>query len=344
MLCIMQPKTNISLKNFSTMRLGGNAAYLQEITEPGQIGAALDWAETQKLPVIMIGEGSNIVWSDKGYPGLVLVNRIAGFEVQQQGDQTFITVGAGEPWDSVVARSILQELSGLEQLSLVPGTAGGTPIQNVGAYGRETSDVLVCVQAYDKQAKKIVVIPKIDCGFGYRTSRFKTTDKGRFFITSITYALTKNDPMPPFYSSVENYLKERKITRPNSAQIREAVIAIRSAKLPDPKKVANCGSFFANPIVDSDKLSELQDTFPEIKFWLTDDGKVKLAAGWMMEQLGLKGYREPNTGMAIWDKQALVFVNEKAPNTASLIAFRDAIIAAALQKFGVKLEQEPELI
>lgn len=326
------------------MRLGGNAAYLLDISDANQIGPALEWADAQQLPAIMIGGGSNIVWSDKGYNGLVMVNKIAGFEVQLQGDQTFIIVGAGEPWDSVVARSILQELSGLEQLSLVPGTTGATPIQNVGAYGRETSDVLVCVQAYDKVDKKIVVIPKIDCGFAYRTSRFKTTDKGRFFITSVTYALTKNDPMPPFYASLEKYLKERKITRPNSAQVREAVIAIRTAKLPDPKLVANCGSFFANPIIESGQLTELQDKFPEISFWLTDDGRVKLSAAWMLEQLGLKGYREPNTGMAIWDKQALVMVNENAPNTASLIAFRDAIIAAVKQKFGITLEQEPELI
>lgn len=326
------------------MRLGGTAAYMLEITEPNQIGPAIDWAEQQKIPVIMIGGGTNIIWSDKGFPGLVLVNKIAGFEVQHQGDQTFVTAGAGEPWDSVVARTVLEELSGLEHLSLVPGTTGATPIQNVGAYGRETSDVLVCVQAYDKLEKKLVVIPKIDCGFAYRTSRFKTTDKGRFFITSVTYALTKNDPMPPFYASLEKYLNERGIKRPNVAQIREAVIAIRTSKLPDPAKVANCGSFFANPVVDSDKLAEVQEKFPDISFWLTDDGKVKLSAGWMMESLGLKGYREPNTGMAIWPKQALVFVNEKAPNTASLIAFRDAIIKAAQAKFGVTLEQEPELI
>jgi len=340
----MQPQTNISLKDYSTMRLGGNASYLVDVISNSQIGPALDWADSQKLPVIMIGGGSNIIWNDAGFKGLVLVNKIAGYEVQHQGDQSFITVGAGEPWDSVVARTILEELSGIEQLSLIPGTAGATPIQNVGAYGRETSDVLVCVQAYDKELKKVVVIPKTECGFGYRTSRFKTVDKGRFYITSVTFSLTKNPPMPPFYKILEDYLKERNIKRPTSAQIREAVINIRSSKLPDPKKVANCGSFFGNPIVDSYKLAELQESFPTIRYWLTDDGRVKLSAGWLLEQLGLKGYHEPNTGMAIWDKQALVFVNEKAPNTASLIAFRNAIMKAVQDKYGITLEQEPELI
>lgn len=326
------------------MRLGGNASYMLDITESGQIPQALEWAESQQVPAIMIGGGSNIVWSDKGFPGLVLVNKIAGFEVQHQGDQSFITAGAGEPWDSVVARSVLQELSGLEQLSLVPGTTGATPIQNVGAYGRETSDVLVTVEAYDKQEKKMVVIPKSECEFAYRTSRFKTKDKGRFLITAVTFALTKNPPMPPFYASVEKYLQEHSIKRPTAVQIREAVIYIRTNKLPDPKVVANCGSFFHNPIIESGQLEELQKKFPEIKSWPTDDGRMKVSAAWMLEQLGLKGYHEPNTGMAIWDKQPLVFVNEKAPNTASLLAFRDAIIKAVQEKYGITLQQEPELI
>ena len=340
----MQPQTNISLKQHSTMRLGGNAAFLMDITSASQIGEAVAWAEAKNISVIMIGSGSNIVWNDVGYPGLVLVNKIAGYEVQHQGEQSFITVGSGEPWDSVVARSVLDELSGIEQLSLIPGTTGATPIQNVGAYGREISDVFVCVQAYDRVEKKIVVVPKVDCDFAYRTSRFKTTDKGRFFITSVTLALTKNQPMPPYYKSLEQYLREHEIKHPTSAQIREAVIQIRSSKLPDPKLVANNGSFFSNPIIDSYQLAEIQDTYPKISYWLTDDGRAKISAGWMLEQLGLKGYHEPNTGMAIWDKQALVLVNENAPNTASLLAFRDAIVTAVQDKFGITLEQEPELI
>lgn len=326
------------------MRLGGNASYLLDITAASQIKKALEWAETKNLLVIMIGGGSNIIWNDAGFQGLVLVNKINGFEIQHQGEQSFVTVGAGEPWDSVVERTVTEGLSGIEQLSLVPGTAGATPIQNVGAYGRETSDVLVCVQAYDRQEKKIVVLPKIDCGFGYRTSRFKVADKGRFLITSVTYALTKNSPLPPYYDSVQKFLEEQGITHPTPADIRNAVITIRTSKLPDPAVVANCGSFFSNPIIDSSRLYELQETFPDIKFWLTGDAKAKISAGWMLEQLGLKGYHEPNTGMAIWPKQALVMVNEKAPNTASLLAFRDAIIKAVEDKYGITLEQEPELI
>ncbi len=150
--------------------------------------------------------------------------------------------------------------------------------------------------------------------------------------------------MPPYYAPVQSYLDEHKINRPTAAQIREAVIAIRTSKLPDPATVANCGSFFSNPIISATEFAELQTKFPAVHHWQTDDGRIKIAAGWLLEQLGLKGYKEPNTGMSIWDKQALVLVNENAPNTASLLAFRDAIIAAVKEKYGLTLEQEPELI
>jgi len=292
----------------------------------------------------MIGSGSNIIWTDGGFDGLVLVNKIIGFEQQDQGDQVFITVGGGEPWDSVVARTVAHNLSGIEQLSLIPGLTGATPIQNVGAYGREIADVLVCVQAYDSVDKKMVVLPKIDCGFAYRKSRFNSVDKGRFFISSVTLALSIHPPMPPFYDSLQSYLSENNITSFTPANIREAVVAIRSAKLPDPAKVANCGSFFANPIVEFDHVQTLLETYPQIQYWELGDNTVKVSAAWMLDYLGLKGYHEPNTGMAIWDKQPLVFVNEKAPNTAALLAFRDAIVARVQEKFGITLQQEPELI
>lgn len=340
----IKPKENIPLAQYSTMRLGGPAKYLMDITSEEQIEPAIKWAESNKCKMIMIGDGSNIVWKDEGFDGLVLVNKITGFEVQEQEFQSFINIGAGENWDSVVERTVKIGLSGIEHLSLIPGTAGGTPVQNVGAYGKEIADSLVCVQAYDTKEKKVVVIPKTECDFSYRKSRFNGGDKGRFFITSITIGLTKTAPMPPFYGALQNYLSQNNITDYTPQTIRDAVIAVRNSKLPDPAKVANCGSFFANPIVDEVQLQDLIDKYPAIPNWNVDGEKSKISAAWIMEQLGLKGYHEPNTGMAIWDKHALVFVNEKAPNTASLLAFRDAIIKKAEDKFGVTLKQEPELI
>lgn len=340
----MKPLENVPLSAYSTMRLGGPARYLIEIHSALEIQPAVTWAEEQNLPVIMIGGGSNIIWSDTGYEGLVLVNKISGYDMQDQGSQIFITVGSGEPWDSVVVRTVNEGLSGIEQLSLIPGTTGATPIQNVGAYGREIADVLVCVAAYDRTERRMVVLPKTDCGFAYRTSRFKTDDKGRFLISSVTLALSRTPPFPPFYATVENYLRDHSIKRPTSAQIREAVVSIRNSKLPDPAVVANCGSFFHNPIIPIDQLEELRDQYPSITYWPVDGDKAKISAAWLLEKLGLKGYHEPSTGMAIWDKQALVFVNENAPNTAALLAFRDAITAAVQKKFGIALQQEPELI
>lgn len=338
------PKKDVALSQYSTMRLGGPAKLLLEITTPSEIPEAIAWAESQNIKVVMIGHGSNIVWTDAGFDGLVLVNNIKGLEIQDQEYQAFAVIGSGEVWDEAVAQIVEKNLSGVEHLSLIPGTAGATPVQNVGAYGQELSNVLVCVQAYDKETKQMVVIPKAECEFSYRKSRFNTTDKGRFFITSVTLALSKDKPMPPFYASLESYLKEKKITEYTPKSIREAVIAIRNSKLPDPSKVANCGSFFANPIVDSFQLEKIIDKYPGIPRWQLDNDRYKLSAAWMLENLGLKGYHEPNTGMAIWDNQPLVLVNENAKNTASLLAFRDAIIKRVEEKFGVTLAQEPELI
>lgn len=338
------PLSNVPLSQHSTMRLGGPAKYLLDITSASQIEPALKWAEQQKCKFIMIGGGSNIIWNDNGFDGLVLVNKIAGFELQDQEYESFANIGAGENWDAAVAKIVDGGLSGVEHLSLIPGTAGATPVQNVGAYGREISDVLVCVQAYDSVEKKMVVIPKTECDFSYRKSRFNGKDQGRFLITSVTLALSKNPPMPPFYGALQTYLSKNNITTYTPKIIREAVIEIRNSKLPDPAKVANCGSFFGNPIVGNEELEDLTVKFPGMPHWDVDGSNSKLSAAWMLEQLGLKGYHEPNTGMAIWDKHSLVLVNEKAPNTASLIAFRDAIIKKCEEKFGVTLKQEPELI
>ncbi len=341
----MQIQHNVPLSSYSTMRLGGPAAHLAEVHSPGDIAEALTFAQTNSLPVIMIGTGSNIVWRDEGFPGLVLVNKIAQYEVLSDDElSTYLTVGGGEPWDSVVARTVLDGYSGVEQLSLIPGTAGAAPVQNIGAYGRELSEVLMSVQAYDKQAMKLVNIPTADCGFGYRTSRFKTVDKNRFFITAITLHLTRTPPQPPFYASLNDYLNEHNITTYTSQTIRDAVIAIRNAKLPNPANIANNGSFFTNPIIEQFELQELRDSYPLVVYWPRDDGKVKISAAWLIEQAGFKAYQDKETGMAIWPGQSLVFINENAKSTADLLKFKQKIVDGVKAKFGITLVQEPELI
>lgn len=327
------------------MRLGGNALHLTEVTNRSEVEESVHWAEAQNLPVIMIGEGSNIVWGDSGFPGLVVVNKITRYESYQEDDEnTYLTVGGGENWDSVVERTVKEGLSGIEALSLVPGTAGATPVQNVGAYGQEIADSLVSVEAYDKELKSFVTIPKVDCAFGYRTSRFKTTDKGRFFITAITLHLTKTNLQPPFYPALTEYFRQNNITEYTPITVREAVINIRKRKLPDPKVVANNGSFFHNPVVDIDIFTQLRDNFPDLIYWETEDGNYKISAAWLLDKAGFKGVHDQETGMATWEAQPLVLINESAKSTADLLKFKQKIIDTVGDLFGITLTQEPELI
>lgn len=336
---------NVPLTRYSTMRLGGAAAYMTEVSNRNEVIEAVTWADERGLPAIMIGEGSNIIWDDDGFPGIVLVNKIPGFEVTgEYNESKYITAGSGVNWDDFVAKTVDLGLTGLEYLSLVPGTVGATPVQNVGAYGAEVSNTIATIEAYDRTAKKLVTLRAGDCDFGYRTSRFKTTDRGRFFIISVTFMLQQVPPKPPFYGSLQSYFDEHNITDITNQAVREAVIAIRSNKLPDPAAVANNGSFFANPIVDSSEYFQLATDYPDIPHWPTSDGRVKLSAAWMIEQAGFKDYHDEMTGMATWPKQPLVLVNEHAETTAQLKTFRDMLIATVKDKFRVQLEQEPELI
>ncbi len=335
---------NVPLSSFSTMRLGGTGAHMTEVTSRNELAEAVQWADERGLPAIVIGEGSNIIWDDDGYPGLVIVNKIPGFSVTHEDDLgAYVTGGGGMNWDDFVAETVKRDLTGLEFLSLIPGTVGATPVQNVGAYGAEVADTVATIEAYDRTEKKFVTLRGSDSSFGYRTSRFKTTDRGRFFISAVTFFLQKSAPQPPFYSALEQYLKEHSPGNATPQTVREAVIAIRSSKLPDPKLIANNGSFFSNPIISNDQYFALSSNYPDMPHWTTDTG-VKIAAAWLLEQAGFKDFHDAETGMATWHKQPLVLVNEHAQQTAQLKVFRQKIIDAVAAKFGIILEQEPELI
>jgi UDP-N-acetylmuramate dehydrogenase len=343
----MQILDNVGLADHSTMGLGGPAAHLVTIEDRPQLLEALKWAEANSQPVIMIGGGSNIVWRDEGFPGLVIVNKIQRYESFHEDDENiYITVGAGENWDTVVERAAQAGLTGIEALSLIPGTAGATPVQNVGAYGQEISQTLTTVEALDAQTGQFVNIAAADCGFGYRTSRFKTSDRGRFFITGLTLHLVKGNPQPPFYASVQGYFDEHQITAADVTPmvLRQAVIAIRSAKLPDPAVVHNNGSFFANPVITTAELVRVRSGYPNVPNWTLADGSAKIPAAWLLEQAGFKDAHDAETGMATWATQPLVLVNEAAKSTADLLRFKQKIVDAVQAKFGITLEQEPELL
>lgn len=326
------------------MRLGGSAHNLAEVANEAGLAELVIWAKSKNLPIIMVGRGSNIVWRDEGFSGLILVNKIMGREViSEDGHTATVKINGGENWDQAVAWSVDKKLSGIEYMSLVPGTAGAAPVQNVGAYGGELSDTLVELQAYDTAVGAFVKLQNHECNFAYRTSRFKTIDKGRFLITSITLSLKKIGPLPPFYEALQNYLDENGISKYTPKSIRQAVIAIRQSKLPDPEKIANNGSFFTNPIISQSQFELLRQKYPDIKGWPFKAGRVKVSAGWLVERAGFRGVHDEQTGMATWDAQALVLVNEHARNTADLLEFRQKIIFKIDELFNIVLQQEPEL-
>jgi UDP-N-acetylmuramate dehydrogenase len=341
----MNIQQNVSLREHSTMRLGGNAKFMADVHDRRELLEMVMWAKQQNLPLLMIGDGSNIVWRDEGFPGLVLVNKILRFEEQQEDEENYyVTIGAGENWDSTVERTVAKGMSGIEALSLIPGTSGATPVQNVGAYGQEIAQTLVSVEAYDLGTSKFVSIPNSDCGFAYRTSRFKTVDHGRFLITAITLHLMHDNPQPPFYGALQSYFDEHGVTTFTPQTVRDAVIAIRRSKLPDPAQVANNGSFFANAIIDEGSLAQLQADHGNVPHWPAGEGLVKIPAAWLLEQAGFKNAHDSETGMATWPAQPLVLVNEYAKSTAQLLRFKQKIVDTVEQKFHITLQQEPELL
>jgi UDP-N-acetylmuramate dehydrogenase len=336
---------NVSLAAHSTMRLGGPARYLSEAHTEEEVQDLITWASSKKLKAITIGSGSNIVWRDEGFDGLVIVNKIPGKEVLSQDDKSAtVRLGGGEIWDEAVAWTVKQGLSGIEFLSLIPGTVGAAPVQNIGAYGAELSTSLKSVGVFDTKENCFESIMKEGCSFSYRSSRFKTIDRGRFIILHLVLELKKASPQPPFYEALKSYFDEHKISEYTPANVREAVMAIRSAKLPDPQKVANNGSFFTNPIISNARFADLKAKFPDIKGWPAGESKTKVAAGWLVEKAGFRGVHDERTGMSTWDKQALVLVNEHARTTNDLLEFRQKIIFKVDELFDIVLEQEPELL
>lgn len=328
------------MKNYTTMHLGGNARFMTDAHTPEEAMEACRNAYRQNLPIFILGGGSNLIVSDNGFPGIVIRNRIPGFEVvSDDPSHTIIKIGAGENWDSVVERAVGMNLSGIEALSAIPGTAGAAPVQNIGAYGQEIADTLVSVDAYDIENDTLVTLQNNDLGFSYRHSIFRGEASGRYMILAVTLKLYKAAPQPPFYKAVQDYLEANSITIFTPQVIRDAVIAIRTDKLPDPKVLPNAGSFFKNAIVEDWQLNDLKTTYPDIPTYDMPDGRFKVPTGWLIEQTGLKG--QTLHGMKVHDKNALVLINKSAKSYADLAAARDEIQTAVRDKFRIEIEQEP---
>ena len=336
----MDAMTNISLKQYTTMKLGGEARYMATADSPGDVVSLYRNARKENLPIFVLGGGSNVITHDEVFEGIVLLNKIKGFEIIAETDETTdVKIGAGEVWDEVVEKAIGLGLQGIEAMSGIPGTAGAAPVQNVGAYGQEIADTLISLEAYDSKTDTIVTISADECDFSYRNSIFRDKEKGRYCILNITLRLNKAEPKPPYYASLQRYIDENDIREVNLSVIRVAVLNIRSEKLPDPAELPSAGSFFKNALVEKWKLEELQREYSDIPNYAMSDGRYKIPTGWLIDKAGLRGYR--SHGMRVYEKNALVLVNDSATGYDDLAAIREEIVQIVFDKFGIKIEQEP---
>jgi UDP-N-acetylmuramate dehydrogenase len=336
----MEIQTNISLKDFTTMKLGGNARFMTEVRSADEAATAYRNAERQALPIFVLGGGSNVIARDDGFNGIVIRIRISGFEVVADDvSSTTIRIGAGEDWDLVVKRTVDMNLSGIEAMSAIPGTAGAGPVQNTGAYGQEINDTLQSLEAYDSQTDSFVTLRNTDCGFSYRDSVFKGHDKGRYIITYVILKLSKDPPKPPFYDSLQSYLDKHNITVFTAKVIRSAVIELRKNKLPDPRLLANSGSFFKNTVIEAWQVNDLRAIDPNIPVYNMGNNNYKVPTGWLIEHSGLKG--QLIHGMRIYDKNALVLINESAVSYQDLADARDEIAGKVRDMFNIQIQQEP---
>ena len=341
---------NAPLAPLTTLGVGGAARYFAESASADTLVAGVKWAAARGLPLFVMGGGSNVVISDEGFPGLVLRVSIRGIEAAGQGDQVIVKAGAGEEWDSLVELSVANGWAGFECLSGIPGRVGATPIQNVGAYGRETSETLDSVEALDLRTLEMVEIPAAECRFGYRMSRFKSDDRGRFVITRVTYRLTAGGRPLIRYAELERYLAEQGVASASLSDVRRAVLAVRGRKAmvidardPDSRSV---GSFFVNPVVTRDEFEKIKkraglySSGEQVPSFAAQDGHVKLSAAWLIERAGInRGYVRGNVGTST--KHALAIINRGGGTAREVLELAEEIKSRVIDRFGVTLSPEP---
>lgn len=337
----MQIEYNVSLKDYNTFGLEAKAAAFVEVHSVEELQEAL--RENQgKLPIFILGGGSNLLLT-QDVPFLVIKNAIKGITIVEEAETDLVlAVGGGENWHQLVMKTLDNGLSGLENLSLIPGTVGAAPIQNIGAYGVELKDVFEKLEAVELATGNLQTFDAAACKFGYRDSVFKQELKGKFCITTVFLRLSKKPLINTNYGAIREVLKERHIEQPTSRDVSDAVIFIRQSKLPDPAKLGNSGSFFKNPEIERSQFERLQQQFPNIIHYDLPDGRVKIPAGWLIEQCGWKGKRVGNTGSH--KDQSLVLVNYGGATGAEVWQLAQDIIASVKEKFGIELTPEVNVL
>lgn len=335
---------NKSLLRYNTFGMDVSARWFAEIDSENTLRAALEWAKQSNQVPFILGGGSNILFTQP-VEGLVVHNAIPGISVVDENDEyVWVKAGAGVRWHHLVVYCIDQEYAGIENLAWIPGNVGAAPMQNIGAYGVEIKDVFHCLTAMDVQDTSLHTMDAADCAFGYRESRFKRAWKNKYVITSVTLQLRKHPVFNISYGAIARELENMGVQKLSIRHIADAVIRIRTSKLPNPEVVGNAGSFFKNPEVPAEKFQKLLEAYPDMVGYPVDSGKVKLAAGWLIEHCGpaagvsWKGYRKGDAGCHAL--QALVLVNYAQASGKEVVELSNRIIDSVQKTFGVTLERE----
>ncbi|HUH56837.1 MAG TPA: UDP-N-acetylmuramate dehydrogenase, partial [Rhodanobacter sp.] len=281
---------NAPLANRNTLRVDARARLLAEINDASKLPELLDFPAVRNSRLLVLGEGSNVLFTGD-FAGTVLVMATRGVQVESDGDSARIAVAAGERWDDFVRWTLGQGYAGLENLILIPGTVGAAPIQNIGAYGCEVAEFVESVEAWDTRERRVATLDHATCAFGYRDSLFKH-EPGRYIVTAVRFLLPRNRPLRTDYAGIDEQLARMGVEKPAPFHVAEAVVHLRTKKLPDPSVIGNAGSFFKNPIVDATTADTLKRHHPDLPAWPMPDGRCKLSAAWMIEQGGFKGLRE----------------------------------------------------
>ena len=335
----MEIQQNISLKLYNTFGIDINAKSFVEVENIDELKEVLT---ENNESILILGGGSNVLFTED-FNGLVIKNKLTGISIIEEDDENvWLRVGAGEVWHEFVLYCIDNNYAGIENLSLIPGNVGASPMQNIGAYGVEIKDVITEVEAFNLNDFSIQTFSNSDCEFGYRSSVFKTTCKGNYFITSVTFKLGKQAKINTTYGAIEGELQKMNISNPSIRDVSNAVINIRLSKLPDPNKIGNSGSFFKNPIVSEEQKNKILGGYPDAPSYPQPDNSFKMAAGWLIEQCGWKGKRSGNYG--VHEKQALVLVNYGGANGRDIFELSEEIIKSVKDTFGIELEREVNIL
>ncbi len=335
---MLEIKRNVKLSPSTTLNIGAAAEFFAIIKSREDLDEAITWAKKNKQAIFILGGGSNLLITSK-IKGLVIKNEIVGTQISAETkDEVWLTGQSGEVWSKFVSCAVKNELYGLENLYLIYGTVGAAPVQNIGAYGVELKDIFDSLSAINLKTGKEKIFKLADCKFGYRDSIFKKKLKGKYFIYQVTVKLSKKAKFKIDYADIKAELGKKK---PNLPNVIAAILKVRSAKLPNPVKLANAGSFFKNPEISLSQFKKLQLKYPDIKSF-TSGKKIKVPAGWLIEKAGFKGKKFGPVSM--YEKQALILVNHGGANAKQILRHIDRVQSAVLKQFSIKLEPEVNII